>query len=165
MRTWIFYIDKINAGLARVGQWSSVFLVLLISIDVLMRYLFDFTLIWILEVEIYLFAMIFLTGAAYAFQKDKHVRVDIIYTLLNKRQQAWVEILGGLVLLLPWCVLMVWVGINYTKMSWLIGEGSPQPGGLPALYTLKALLPLAFFFLGLQGVGQILRNVLILRSE
>ena len=81
-------INRLTRFFGCIAGWSSFIVVLLICIDVLMRYALGFTLIWVLEVEIYLFSIIFLFGAAFAFQKEKHVRVDILYQKMSQKWQV-----------------------------------------------------------------------------
>lgn len=164
MKQAISILDRINqwAGLA-VG-WFSTALVILICVDVGMRYLFDFTLIWIIELEIYLFAFLFLLSAGYALQKDKHVRVDVFYTRLSDKKKAWIDLIGAVFFLLPWCAVIIWVSYNYAFMSYLIRESSAQPGGLPALYLLKFSIALGFILLFLQGLNSILKSIQTIRE-
>lgn len=160
----ISILDKINRWAGAIAGWSCFLLVLLICIDVLMRYLLGFTLIWIIEVEIYLFAAIFLLGSGYALQKDKHVRVDVFYSKWTDRQQAWVDLIGHFLLLLPWAIVIAWVGYNYGYMSFLIGEKSAQPGGLTALYVLKFFIFIGFFLLILQAISQIIKSIIAIQK-
>ena len=129
-----------------------------------MRYFFDFTLIWVIELEIYFFALLFLLASGYALKHDKHVRVDVFYSKMNKKQKALVDLSGTLLFLIPWCIIIIWVSYNYAYMSFLIGEKSPQPGGLPALYLLKFSIVLAFVLLLIQGLSVMVKSVITLRS-
>lgn len=129
-----------------------------------MRYLFDYTVIWVIEIEIYLFAMIFLGGAAYTFQQDEHVRVDVFYDKLSPKRKAIVNIIGGVLFLTPWTWVIINVGFHYTRMSFEINESSAQAGGLPMLFILKSFIMIGFFFLLLQAVASILKAIQILRS-
>jgi TRAP-type mannitol/chloroaromatic compound transport system permease small subunit len=81
-------------------------------------------------------------GAAYTLRHDKHVRVDILYTRLPKRRKAWINAIGTLIFLIPFCLLIIWTSQNYVLAAWRIKEGSPNPGGLPAWYLLKTAIPL-----------------------
>ena len=164
MTQLVAWIDRITARVAELAGWSCFILVILICLDVGMRYLLNSSFIWMMELEIYLFAMVFMLGSAYALQKDKHVRVDVFYDRWSERTQAWIDLSGTVLLLLPWTCILIWVGWQYTRMSWLIGEGSAQPGGLPALYILKALIPLGMLLLGLQGISLMYHSIQRLRK-
>lgn len=130
-----------------------------------MRYVFDFTLIWVIELEIYFFAFLFLIGSAYAFKHDKHVRVDVFYQKKSEKGKAWINLLGGLFFLLPWCAIVLWVSYNYAWFSLQMNEGSAQPGGLPALYILKFSISIAFALLLLQCIASILKSLIIIRKN
>ena len=161
-----FMLSKIRAVLesiseysGRLAAWSTSIMVWLIVVDVIMRYFFSFSFIWIVELEIYFFAFSFLFTMGYAFKYDKHVRVDLFYTKLPPVGKAWVNLIGGVLLLIPFCVVAIWVCSNYAMTSFRIGENSPQPGGLPALYVLKFSVVLGFVFLLLQAVASVLESI------
>lgn len=165
MRKAIAIIDSINKYVGIWASWSSFLLVLLVCADVLLRYFFHWSQVWMMEIELYLFAIMFLLGGAYAFQDDQHVRVDVFYSNMSERQKAIVNLIGGILFLLPWSVLMIYIGQRYFLKSWLIGESSSQPGGLPALYIKKGLLVVGFFFLFLQGFSSIMKSLLVLTEK
>jgi TRAP-type mannitol/chloroaromatic compound transport system permease small subunit len=139
-------------------------MVVVICVDVILRYLFSFSFIWITEVEIYLFALSFLFGSGYALKHDKHVRVDLFYEGWSPVRKAWVNLLGSLFFLIPWCVVAIIACWKYASFSFGFRESSPQAGGLPALYILKFCLMLGFVFLLMQGIALILRSILIIRG-
>lgn len=157
-------LDSINEWIGRKASWFSLFLVILICADVLMRYLFDFTKIWVIELEIYLFAFLFLFGSGYAFKHEQHVRVDVFYSKLSVKKKAIIDLIGGILFLAPWCIIIIWVGSNYAYFSFLMNEKSPQPGGLPALYILKFGIALGFIFLLLQAISSICKSIIILKN-
>ena len=112
------------------------------------------------ELEWHLFAIIFLVGAAYTLKYDRHVRVDVLYMKFKPKTKAWVNFLGSLIFLLPVCLIGIWSSKNFVMNSFLIGEGSPDPGGLPARYILKAVIPIGFFLLLLQGMALSFRSLI-----
>jgi len=165
-------MEKLIKLLEGIGEWVgkkvsylTTALMLLICYDVLMRYFFNFSQIWMTEVEIYFYSFLFLLGSAYAFKHDKHVRVDVFYANFSEKRKAWVNLLGGLFLLLPWCIVILIVSFDYAMSSFSIGEGSPQPGGLPALYILKSSIFVGFLLLFFQGIASVLRSVLVLQGK
>ena len=164
MKKIIAGIDSINSFFGQVAGWSSIVLVVLVCLDVILRYFFQWSRVWMMELELYLFAMTFLLGGAYAFQKDQHVRVDVFYTNMSEKGKARVNLIGGILLLLPWCFIVMYISQRYFFKSWRIGESSGQPGGLPMLYIKKGMLFVAFFLLSLQGVSSIYKSVLILKK-
>ena len=140
MEKLIHIIESINERLGKFFSWSAIALVLVIIVDVFMRYVMDRSMIWLVELEVYFFAFTFILAGAYAFKHDKHVRVDLFYSKWSLKRQAWVNLLGGLFLLLPWCIISIIVCWRYAMTSYKLGESSAQAGGLPALYILKSPL-------------------------
>jgi len=130
-----------------------------------MRYLFDRSFIWLVELEIYFFAFSFMLIGGYAFKYDKHVRVDVFYSNWSAKKKAWVNLLGGLFFLLPWSIISILVCNRYALTSFKLGESSAQAGGLPALYILKFCIVLGFVFLFLQGIASILNSIQIINDE
>jgi len=139
----------------RLVSWLVLILVLVISYDVMMRYLFQDGSVALQELEWHLFALIFLLAAAYTLKHDAHVRVDVFYRsrFMSDRHRAWVDLLGGLFFLLPFCLLLINGSIPFVSNSFGMLEGSPDPGGLPYRFMLKAAIPLGFTMLLLQGLA------------
>ncbi len=162
MKKVIYILERLIEGLGRGVSLLSLLLVLIIGIDVAMRYLFNLTKIWVIELEVYCFTFLFLWGSAYAFKKDRHVRVDVFYQRLSLRGQAWVNLLGGVFLLIPWCVIVMQVSWPYLYMSYKIRESSAQAGGLAHLFLLKGSIFTGFAFLLLQGLLSIIKSIHVL---
>jgi len=149
-----------NERIGKFFSWFTFLLVLLIFADVVMRYLFNFTLIWVVELETYFFALIFMMGGGYTLLHQKHVRVDLFYSNFSAKRKAWVNLFGGLFFLLPWAAISAYASWGYFFSSFQLGERSPQPGGLPALYLLKFILFAGFALLILQAIATILDSLL-----
>lgn len=161
-------ITAIEVGIRKIGEWSSyvnVLLVLLICIDVLMRYAFSITKTWVVELEWHLFALIFLLGFAFTLQNDKHVRVDLFYADRSAKYKAWINLVGTILFLIPWCLILIDSTINYASNSWMMREGSPNPGGLPARYLIKWTIALAFVLILLQGLAIIYKSIITITSK
>ena len=154
-------IEKIAELTGRAVSWLVLGMVLLIAYDVAMRYLFHIGSVGLQELEWHLFALIFLLGAGYTFKHDGHVRVDIFYHSrhMDKRRRAWVDLLGGLFFLLPFCLLIIISSAPFVANSFGMGEGSPDAGGLEYRFLLKAAIPVSFSLLLLQGVAHMLRSL------
>lgn len=159
------YIDAITNYSGLALAWLSLGMAILTALIVLLRYGFNLGSITAQEAVIYMHGCLFMLGAAYTLKTDGHVRVDILYQNFSTRTRAWVNSIGGIVFLLPLCVFIFGVSWNYVIESWAIRESSPEPGGIPAVFLLKSLLPLMALNLLLQGVSEILRNALILVEE
>ena len=166
------FLEKMEAAINRfsdaVGKFTALLFILLIFnvfYDVIMRYLFNDVSIGMQELEWHLYASIFMLSIPYALFKEGHVRVDIIYDSLSVRKQAWINIIGTLIFLLPFCFLITKYGINYTIESYSLGEGSGDPGGLPYRWIIKSVIPFSFFAIAISGLGLILKSINILRSQ
>ncbi len=155
-------LDAINMAVGKAISWVSLLMVLVVTVDVIFRYIFNITFVFVQELEWHLFGVLFLIGAGYTLLYDAHVRVDVFYQNFPPKLKALVNFLGSLVFLFPGCFLVIDTSLHYTWNSWLIREGSPDPGGLPARYLLKACIPIGFSLIALQGIPLMLRNLLIL---
>jgi TRAP-type mannitol/chloroaromatic compound transport system permease small subunit len=151
-------INWLNEWTGKIISWLMPILVVLVCVDVTTRYLFDNTQTWIIELEWHLFAALFLLGAGYTLKHQRHVRVDLFYAKMGIRDKALVDFIGTLVLLIPWCILIIWVSFEYATISFLIREGSPDPGGLPARYIIKFIIPLGIGLLLLQAIALLLQS-------
>ena len=117
-----------------------------------------------IELQWYLFSVIFLLGAAYTLKADAHVRVDVFYARMSRRARAWINLCGATLFLVPFCVLMVCTSWPVVVDAVVHLEGSPDPGGLPR-YPLLAVIPVAFVLLLLQGIAQAVHEITFLRIK
>lgn len=146
-------IDALNEWVGRGVAWVTLGLVLVIFVDVAMRYLFRTSFVFTQELEWHLFSFIFLIGAGYTLLHDGHVRVDILYQRLGARGKAWINLVGVLLFLYPGCVMIIITSFKFTYYSWAIMEGSPDPGGIPFRFIVKGTIPAGFCLLLLQGTS------------
>ena len=146
-------IDRLNGWIGALVSWATLVVVLVVFVDVVMRYLFHKSYVFAQELEWHLFAFIFLMGAGYTLLRDGHVRVDIFYQRLDRRQKAWINLVGVLCFLLPGCYLVIATSIPFVQSSFLTREGSPDPGGIPYRFLLKSCIPAGFGLLMLQGIS------------
>ena len=146
-------IGALNEWIGRALSWLSLLLVLLVFGLVAARYAFAIGSVAAQEAALWLHSLVFLLGAAFTLKRDAHVRVDLVYQRFSPRGRALADVVGTLVLLLPFCVFLCWISLDYVGMAWSLREGSREPGGLPGVYLLKTLIPVAALLLGLQGVA------------
>jgi len=144
-------IDILNQWIGRGVSWVTLGLVLVVFGDVLMRYLLNTSYVFTQELEWHLFSFIFLIGAGYTLFHDGHVRVDILYQRLGYKGQAWINMLGVIFFLIPGCLLVIITSSKFMLNSWMISEGSPDPGGIPYRFLIKGCIPIGFILLLLQG--------------
>jgi TRAP-type mannitol/chloroaromatic compound transport system permease small subunit len=120
--------------------WLTLVMVLLTFTIVVLRYGFDLGWIWLQESLTYLHVMVFTVVAAWALQQDGHVRVDIFYAEMSDRKRAWVDLIGTLLFLIPFCIFILIIAWPYVANSWKLLESSRQAGGLPLVFLLKSLI-------------------------
>jgi TRAP-type mannitol/chloroaromatic compound transport system permease small subunit len=154
----VYLLEKINVAVGKAVSWLTLILVLLFTYDVLTRYFFNFTKVWVTEMEWHLYALIFLLAAGYTLKEDRHVRVDLWYAKQNETRKAWVNLIGGILFLLPWCLVVIWTSFDYSAVSFHQNEGSPNPGGLPFRFIIKGAITLGFILVLLQGIAHILQS-------
>ena len=155
-------MDKFTDVTGRLLAWLALAMALLTAFIVVMRYGFNSNSIFTQELVTYMHASLFLLGAAYALKVGAHVRVDIFYRGFSDRGKAWVNSLGGIVFLIPVCLFILVSSWDFVTEAWTIRETSSEPGGIPAVYLLKSLIPLMAANLLLQGVAETLRSTLVL---
>jgi len=162
-------IDSLNDRIGAMIRWLTMVMVFVGAATAILRYSsrglkLSLNLTPQTEAQWYLFSLIFLLGAAYGLKHDVHVRVDVLYSQLNPKKRAWIDLIGHTLFLVPFCVVMLYVSWPAVQNSWSIREMSPDPGGLPR-YPIKMVILLSFVLLIGQGYSQILKQVRILRSD
>ncbi len=159
LRKFVRFVDGLNERVGSVVSWFTTLLVLTVCLDVFTRYFLRRSSVAVQELEWHFFAVIFLLASAWALKHNKHVRVDVLYMNFKPRNQALVNLIGSLLFLLPFAVIAIWSSQNFVLNSFRIGEVSPDPGGLPARYILKAMIPLGFSLILLQGLALAARSL------
>jgi TRAP-type mannitol/chloroaromatic compound transport system permease small subunit len=155
----------LDGFLDRVGRvfsflWLAVIGVILVS--VISRYVFSEGSVTMEEIQWHISSVAWLVGLSYAFVHDSHVRVDVIHERLSLRKQVWIELLGLLVLALPFLVIGVYMSWPYFYESFLQGEVSQAPAGLPYRWAMKFFMPLAFALLAIAGISRLLKCTALL---
>lgn len=153
------FLDKLVGRIGRATSWLTLLLVLLVAADVLFRYIWHVSSVAEQEFEWHVLAVIALMGASYTLQQGEHVRVDIFYQHYGLRLRQWMDVLVPALVIVPSMLFVAWLSLNFVGMSYELSEGSPDPGGLPARYLLKAFVPLGFFLVALQGVAMTLYGI------
>ncbi len=161
------FLESVIEHIGKAISWLVLILVILVSYDVTMRYLFQSGSIAIQEMEWHLFSLIFLLGAAYTFKHDDHVRLDLLYQskYMNDYRRAWVNFLGCLLFLIPFSILVITSSWPFIHLSYIHNEGSPDPGGLPHRWLIKSAIPLSFTLILLQGIAYMIRNFFFILEE
>ncbi|QFY89199.1 TRAP transporter small permease subunit [Magnetovirga frankeli] len=147
------FIDGFSDLLGRIAALLFILLLFNVFYDVAARYLFNSVNLGLQELEWHLYASMFMLGIPFALKSGSHVRVDVIYDRLSARGRAWIDLFGSLLLLLPFTLLIAWYGVDFVKDAYSIGEGSPDPGGLPHRWVIKSVIPFAMLFNFISGIG------------
>jgi len=158
-------IERLAELTGRALSWLTLGLALVGFLVVVLRYAFDTGFIWMQESLTWMHALVFMVGAAYTLKHDEHVRVDVIYRGLPVRRRAMIDLTGTVLFLLPFCLYVLYESLPYVEGSWRIAERSREAGGLPALYLLKAVIPVMAVLLAIQGVAVVLRSLATLRRK
>jgi len=167
MKPWLalaHLIDAVNERVGRAVTWLVLAATLISAANALARYGFNLSSNAWLEIQWYLFGAIVLLAAGYTLKHNGHVRVDVLYGSRSPRTQAWIDLLGALLFLLPLCGLMVWLAFPGFVESLQSGETSPDAGGL-LRWPVRLLIPLGFALLGLQGISEAIKRIAYLRGE
>lgn len=142
-------------------------MVIVTSIVVVMRYVFDAGFIWLQESVTWMHAVVFMVGAAYTLQQEEHVRVDIFYRAASEKGRAWTDLIGVAVFLLPLCLFLAYTSYGFAAVSWSLHESSRESGGLP--YPMIPILKSALCFMpiavALQGISLLMKSLATIRRS
>lgn len=151
---------QINSGAGFLAGVSALVLVAITIVDVVLRYLFRAGSVAVQELEWHFYALIFLLGGGYALLESAHVKIDIFYNRLSVRNQNIITILGHILFLFPFCILLFWTSIPFVMAAFTAPmEHSPDPGGLPYRFIIKAAIPIGAFLLALAGLADLLEKL------
>lgn len=161
------FFDRISHLAGRATAWLTLAMVLLTTVIVVMRYVFDAGMIWMQESVTWMHAAVFMVGASYTLLHEEHVRVDIFYRKMSRRRRALVDFLGVLLFLLPLCGFLAWMGWDFAATSWSIHESSREPGGLPypMIPVLKSIVVIMPVLVALQGLSLLLGSFAAIRGK
>ncbi|MCP4721664.1 MAG: TRAP transporter small permease subunit [Desulfobacteraceae bacterium] len=162
LESFVNFVDSLNDKIGYLVGWMTTLMVLIVFYDTVMRYAFNKGNVALQELEWHLFAIVFLIGAAYTLKEKGHVRVDILYVNLSEKTKAWIDFLGIFIFLIPFSVMVILSTKGFIMNSWAIREISPDPGGLPARYILKTMIPLGFSLLIVQGLSEAAKNFMVI---
>jgi TRAP-type mannitol/chloroaromatic compound transport system permease small subunit len=159
--------DRISNITGKIFAWLTLFMVLLTTVIVVMRYVFDAGMIWMQESVTWMHAAVFMVGAAYTLLHEEHVRVDIFYRKMTARRRAIIDLAGVVIFLLPLCGFLALMAYDFAAVSWAINETSREPGGLPypMIPLLKSLVIIMPVGVALQGVSLMMRALATIRGK
>jgi TRAP-type mannitol/chloroaromatic compound transport system permease small subunit len=151
-------IDWINEKFGVAANWLVLLACLISAGNAASRYLFSESSNGWLEVQWYMFAGMVLLGGPYTLKMNEHVRVDLVYGFVSERTRIWIDIICGVLFLLPICVILIYFTWPWFVDSWRFSEGSPNAGGL-LRWPVKLVLPVGFALMVLQGLSEIIKRI------
>jgi TRAP-type mannitol/chloroaromatic compound transport system permease small subunit len=151
-------IDWLNEKIGIIANWLVLLACVISAGNAASRYVFSESSNGWLEVQWYMFAGMVLLGGPYTLKMNEHVRVDLVYGLVSERTRIWIDIVGGVLFLMPICVILIYFTWPWFVESWLLHEGSSNAGGL-LRWPVKLLLPVGFALMAVQGVSEIIKRV------
>lgn len=155
-------LNVFSQSLGGAIAWFTAAMVLITCVIVVLRYVLSTGSIALQESLSYLHAIVFMLGIGFTLKQDGHVRVDIFYRNFSPHTRAWVDLLGSLFFLLPVCLVIFYLSVDYVASSWAIRERSSENAGLPWIYLLKSLLLVMPALLLLQGIAEFSKALLSL---
>jgi len=174
VQRFLFSIDRLSAWSGKITAWLVLLMTLLISYDVVMRYLSKplgepiraiwFTYYYAYDMTYYLYAILFMLGGAYGLSRGQHLRGDVFYRLWPVRVQASIDLVLYIVAFFPGILALISVGAQWAAASWAIGERSFTTAAAPPLYPLKTVIPIAGILMAIQGVAEVIRAVQAVRT-
>ena len=145
-------IDRLTERIGEAVSWLSLVIVIVMAVNVLLRYFFRTGSVWAQELEWHLLVPLILFGMSYALRHGEHVRVDIFYARFSPRTQGIVDLISAL-LAIAISAIIIYLSLGYVEQAYSIGEKSPDPGGLTHRFLLKALIPIGFTLLFAQSIA------------
>lgn len=165
LATLVRLICGLNLVIGNVFAWLAVGIVAVCFTVVVQRYVFATSFVWMQDLYVWLNGVMFMAVAGYALFRNDHVRVDIFYRAATAERRALVDLIGVVVFLLPFTWVVAWYGWEFVARSWRYGEGSVNPGGMPALYVVKSFIIVFAVLVALQGIAMALRSILVLAGR
>jgi TRAP-type mannitol/chloroaromatic compound transport system permease small subunit len=157
-------MDGLSERIGKLVSWLILGAVLVSTLNALVRYAFNIGSNAFLELQWYLFAAVFLLGAAWTLKRNEHIRIDVVVGRFSPRVHAWIDIFGTLFFLLPLCLIVLYDAIPFAFDSLKTGEMSSNAGGL-IIWPAKMLIPLGFLLLAMQGVAELVKRVAVLQGR
>ena len=164
MNRFLFLIDKTSAWVGKAFAWSILIMTFGVSYEVFVRYVLRDPTSWAFDISYMMYGILFMMAGAYTLSRDGHVRGDVLYRLWPPRYQAMIEFVLYFLFFFPGVLALIYAGYDYARESWSYTEVSVMsPAGVP-IYQFKSIIPVAGFFLFLQGIAQVIRCVICIKT-
>jgi TRAP-type mannitol/chloroaromatic compound transport system permease small subunit len=156
-------IDKLNERIGLTVSWLVLAAVLISAANAIVRKAFNVSSNSFLEIQWYLFSVVFLFCAGYTLLRNQHVRIDVIAGRLSPQAQAWIDILGTIFFLMPMALTIMWLSWPVFVQAYQRGEVSTNAGGL-LIWPARLLVPIGFFLLVIQGLSELIKRIAFLKG-
>jgi len=156
-------IDALNERVGKAVIWLVLLMTIISAGNAVMRYTINYSSNGLLEIQWYLFAVIFLFSAGYTLLRNEHVRIDVVAGRFSPRGQAWIDIFGTLLFLMPMAILIMYLSWPIFMNAWNSGEMSSNPGGL-IRWPARLMIPVGFLLLVLQGFSELIKRFAFLKG-
>ena len=157
-------VDGISTWVGKASAWLIIGLMTLVCVEVFKRYIMNMPTAWIFDASNMLYGSLFMLAGAYTLAQDAHVRGDFLYSSMRPRTQAALDLVLYIVFFLPGILALIYAGYDYAALSWRIGEHSTVTAEGPPIYHFKSIIPVAGVLVMLQGLAEILRCIVCLRT-
>lgn len=154
------FLARIVTGVGKISAWLSIPLMVVIIFDVVTRRFLVLGSTKLQEGEWHLHAVLFLLCIGFTYIEDAHVRIDLLRERLSTRAKDWVELIGCIIFVIPYCLIVTYFAEDFVERSWAVGEASDSATGLPYRWAIKAFLPIGLFVLLLSGITILLRKII-----
>ena len=159
MKQFQILIDKVIDNIAKILTYLLVSMIILVFITVIIRYMLHISYVALQELVMYFHALIFMFGVSYALKEKSHVKIDIIYNSLSKKNQYFISMLGTIIFIIPTSLFIIYSSIDMVTQSWSLLEGSSEAGGLDLVFILKSVIPITGVLIFLQALSDIIKYV------
>ena len=157
-------IDQVSYASGKAFAWLIVALTFVVSVEVFKRYILNAPTAWIFDLDSMLYGTLFMMCGAYTLAAAGHVRPDFVYIYMKPRGQAGLDLALYGLFFIPGILGLMYAGYDYAALSWRIGEHSTVTAEGPPVYHFKTVIPVAGALVMLQGLAEIVRCVVCLRT-
>lgn len=164
VQRFLYAIDEISTWLGKAAAWLIVLLMSVVCVEVFKRYIMNTPTAWIFDLDNIIYGTLFMLGGAYTLAQNAHVRGDFLYSSMRPRMQASLDIFLYVVFFIPGIAALIYSGYQYAGDSWRILEHSNVTADGPPVYHFKTVIPVAGAFVMLQGIAEIVRCVVCLKT-
>jgi len=160
----LLLVDHVSTWCGKLFSWTILLLTGVVCVEVFKRYILNSPTAWIFDADYMMYGTLFMMTGAYTLSQNGHVRGDFLYGSLKPRRQAWLDLILYVVFYLPGIGALVYAGLDFAHASWLIKEHVSTTAEGPPLYHFKAVIPLAGTLMLVQGVAEIIRCVVCIKT-